>query len=247
MKNLFAALLLVLCAPALADHHVEGTYEALDAATAKLNKVQNSIIYMPDCDNWTDLQLHFANTSMQNRLNKVTDGMAATVEDLQLAQATNAMVAAEEAVIVSLQAQIDAATGDTTALEADLAAAQATLDALNVQMKGELQAARRHLTQPFWPVHDGLPNSVEFETGYLIVTGKYLVSDHNALEVSTVCPESSKHVAQIMFSSAEALRHVNLASWHISDSINELVYKDPQFICNGHGDNNHADTNPVCQ
>ena len=178
----------------MADHHIGHTFMNLDKAEANLAKVQNSIIYMPDCANWTPLQLHFANTSMQKRLNRVHARIDDTREDLQTAQATYAM--------------IQNTTGDVTALEA--------------QLKGELFAARNHLTQPAWP-NNGNENSAEFETGYLIVTGKYLVSDHNIGPDSTVCPEASKHVAAMMFNSAEALRFVNIAAWHVFDATNELV------------------------
>lgn len=210
MKKVITILLLTLAAPAFADHHIGHAFTHLDEAERQLGKVSNAIRSMPDCSNWTETQLHFANDSIEKRRLRAIDRINDTREDLQAAQATWAM--------------IQGTTGDTSALEA--------------QLKDELFAARSHLTQPAWP-NNGNQNSAEFETGYLVTIGKYFIEDFREGPTSTVCPEASNDVAQIMLSATVALRWVNIAAWHVFDATNEMVYKDEDFVCAG--PNNHCE------
>lgn len=202
-KTLFAALVL-MCAPAMADHHIGHAFTHLDEAERLIGKVRNAVNALPICENWSETQVKFATDSLPKRITRAEDRLAESREDLQLAQQTWAM--------------IQGTPGDTSALEALL--------------KQQLFDARSHLSQPNWPTPNP-PNSGEFETGYLIVIGKYLIEDHNVGIDSAMCPEAGKRVAEIMLNSTVALRWVNIASWHIFDATNELVHLDQEFICSG--------------
>lgn len=203
-------LLLFLPLCAAADHHIGHDYMNLDKAEASLNKVRNAVRYMPICSNWTPLQVDFATVGIVTRMNMVQQGIDDTRAALQAAQSTHAL--------------IEASTGDTSALEQ--------------QLKDELFLARTLMSQPAWP-NNGSPNGAEYNAGYLIVIGKYLIEDHNVGPSSVVCPEAAKLVAQIMLNATVTVRWLGIADWHREDANNELVYEDSDFICSG--PNNHCE------